>query len=205
MICGGDEIGRTQSGNNNGYCQDNEISWFDWRLDEQRHELLVFTRRLIELRREHPNLRRQKFFQGRRIDPHAAMDLEFEGRLVQDITWIRPDGEEMMEEEWGLGWVRCLGLELSGKTLDHVDSLGQRLQDDTFLILFNPHWEPIEFYMPKVHGEQAWQLVVDTRTSVESPEALVVQAGDPFTMVQRSLAVFVELEPSRTQRVTPRV
>jgi glycogen operon protein len=198
MICGGDEIGRTQGGNNNGYCQDNEISWYDWNIDETRQQMLAFTRRLIELRREHPNLRRQKFFQGRRIDPRAAMDLDVEGRHIQDIAWIRPDGEEMTEEEWGLGWVRCLGLQLSGKLLDHLDTLGQRLQDHTFLMMFNPHWEPIDFYMPAIHGEEAWQLVLDTRTADQQSEPVVVQAGAPYQMVQRSLAVFVELEPTRT-------
>jgi len=203
MICGGDEIGRTQGGNNNGYCQDNEISWYDWNIDESRQDMLAFTRRLIELRREHPNLRRQKFFQGRRIDPRAALDVELGGRHFQDVIWIRPDGEEMTQEEWSLGWVRCLGLQLSGKTLDHVDSLGQRLQDDTFLILFNPHWEPMDFYMPNLHGEDAWKLVFDTRTAGQPVESYVVQAGHSYRMVQRSLAMFAEMEPERTATTTP--
>jgi glycogen operon protein len=196
MICGGDEISRTQNGNNNGYCQDNELSWYDWNLDDPRKALLAFTQRLIEMRKEHPNLRRQKFFQGRRIDPHAALDLEVaSGRHVQDITWVRPDGQEMTEEEWVQGWVRCLGLQLSGKTLDHVDALGQQVTDDTFLILFNPHWEPIDFYMPSYHGEECWQLLLDTRTA-EAAQPLIVPAGEPYTLISRSLALFCEHEQS---------
>src|SRR5262249_36547418 len=102
MLCGGDEIGRTQQGNNNAYCQDNEISWYDGALDEPRRALLAFTRRLIELRQRHPNLRRRKFFQGRPI----------RGSDVKDITWLSPDGTEMTEEDWAAGWQRCFGMRL---------------------------------------------------------------------------------------------
>lgn len=186
MICGGDEIGRTQGGNNNAYCQDNEISWYHWNLSKLDEDLLAFTRFLIDLRKEHPNLRRQKFFQGRRIDPS--------GEHNQDITWLRPDGEEMDANEWGLGWVRCLGLQFSGKTLDHVDALGQQLLDKTFLILFNPHWEPIKFFMPKLYGERAWSLVFDTRSPKPPSDPVECPAGDPYELENRSLAVFTAIE-----------
>jgi glycogen operon protein len=186
MICGGDEIGRTQRGNNNGYCQDNELSWYDWKLDQRSEDLLDFTRMLIDLRKEHPNLRRQKFFQGRRIDPH--------GEHNQDITWLRPDGEEMTAEEWGLGWVRSLGLQLSGKTLDHVDSLGNQVIDKTFLILFNPHWESIQFYLPNLYGEKAWCLVLDTRFTEQPEDPPECAAGQPYEVIPRSLAVFTAVE-----------
>ncbi len=193
MICGGDEIGRTQFGNNNAYCQDNEISWYDWTLGEQEKELLSFTQFLIELRREHPNLRRQKFFQGRRIDPHKATGEDIDGRHYQDITWIRPDGEEMTEEEWNLGWVRCLGVQLSGRMLDHIDALGNRIRDETFLICLNPHWEPIKFYMPKTQGEKAWRLCLDTRVS--GPwDPIEIAAGEAYDLENRSLAVFTEVD-----------
>ena len=99
MICGGDEIGRTQRGNNNAYCQDNELSWYDWKLDRSARELLAFVQRLIQLRREHPVLRRRRFFQGRRI----------RGSEVKDLAWFRPDGKEMTDEDWNKGYVRCLG------------------------------------------------------------------------------------------------
>jgi glycogen operon protein len=117
-----------------------------------------------------------------------------DGRHVQDLTWVRPDGEEMTEEEWGLGWVRCLGLKLSGRTLDHVDTLGQPVIDKTFLILLNPHWEPIDFYMPKMHGEKAWRLCLDTRVARKVDDDFLIEAGQPFTLIPRSLAVFTEVE-----------
>ena len=200
MICGGDEIGRTQGGNNNGYCQDNDISWYDWNFDQFDKQMLEFTRMLIELRKEHPNLRRQKFFQGRRIDPRKGMDVELEGRHFHDITWLRPDGEEMTEEEWSLGWVRCFALQLSGKTLDHVNALGQRVEDETYLIMFNPHWQSIDFYLPKTQGEQRWKLLFDTRVSHAADSDLALDAGTPYELIERSLAVFIEL-PGPSDRV----
>ncbi len=99
MILGGDEISRTQNGNNNAYCQDNEITWVDWRLDGCKISLLEFTQKLIQFRRDHPSLHRRKFYQDRAI----------RGTEEKDIVWLRPDGQEMTDEEWGLGWVRCLG------------------------------------------------------------------------------------------------
>jgi glycogen operon protein len=195
MICGGDELGRTQNGNNNAYCQDNEISWYDWNLDGSRQALLEFTQRLIFLRREHPNLRRKKYFQGRSIAPASVQYVEVGGRTVHDITWIRPDGHEMTADEWSAGWVRCLGLQLCGTTLDHVDALGQPLIDDTFLILFNPHWEPIEFYMPREHGAQQWRVLLDTRTH-ESIADTVVGAGEFYSVIPRSLVLLCEVRRS---------
>jgi glycogen operon protein len=192
MICGGDEISRTQYGNNNAYCQDNDISWFDWNLDERREALLMFTRRVIELRREHPNLRRRKFFQDRSIRKDSAIGAGGEP-IGKDIMWIRPDGEEMTDEEWGLGWVRCIGLQLSGRNLDHVDALGQPLRDNTYLIMVNPHWEPIRFWLPNGSSERRWTLVLDTRTAAV-PEPSPVKTGEFYELIPRSLAVFCELE-----------
>ena len=189
MICGGDEIGRTQNGNNNAYCQDNEISWYDWNLDEAKRALLDFTRRVIELRREHPNLRRRKFFQDRPIDPAHKQDRDIGGgRHVKDIAWYRPDGEEMTNDEWGAGWVRCLGLQLSGKTLDEMNQFGQPITDNTFLFMLNPHHEPIKFYMPKNDDVKEWDLVMDSR----SPETLVsarVAPGQPYELIAYSAAL----------------
>ena len=191
MICGGDEIGRTQGGNNNAYCQDNEVSWYDWNLDEANKALYDFTRRLIELRREHPNLRRRKFFQDRSIKPTDAARAESKGHVRRDIAWIRPDGHEMTEDEWTAGWVRCIGLELSGRLLDHVDSLGQPVSDETFLIMLNPHWEPIDFYLPGEDGERRWKLLLDTRTPAK-PDPCVVESGKPYQLVNRSLTLWCE-------------
>ena len=189
MICGGDEIGRTQRGNNNAYCQDNEISWYDWSVDEARETLRDFTCRLIELRKQHPNLRRRKFFQDRPIDPAHKQDRDIGGgKRAKDIAWYRPDGEEMTNDEWGSGWVRCLGVQLSGKTLDQVNQFGQPITDDTYLFMLNPHHESIKFYMPKSDEVAQWEMVMDTST----PEPLVaarVAPGDPYELIPYSAAL----------------
>ncbi len=189
MICGGDEIGRTQQGNNNAYAQDNEISWFDWNLTDAKRSLLDLARQLIKLRLDHPNLRRRNFFQGRAISPTGAQRREVSGGTVSDISWIRPDGNEMAEDEWNAGWVRCLGIELSGKTLDQVDNLGQQIEDATFLILVNPHVEPIRFYLPRSGQILQWQLVLDTRYTA-MPEGQTKESGSFYELIPRSLAVF---------------
>jgi isoamylase len=191
MICAGDEVSREQKGNNNAYCQDNELTWHDWNLDQHKTALFEFTRRLIALRRDHANLHRRKFFQDRQIKPTESRRAEIKGRNVRDIAWIRPDGEEMAEEEWGLGWVRCLGLQLSGFMLDDVNSLGQPIVDDTFLILLNPHWESIQFYLPQGPQGGCWELLVDTCES-EVPGSQRVCGGKPYKLDSRSAALFRE-------------
>jgi isoamylase len=190
MICGGDEIGRTQRGNNNAYAQDNEISWFNWKLDERQCSLLRFTRRLVELRLKHPNLHRRKFFQDRGISPGDAQR-ETNGHGEQDIMWLRPDGGEMSPEEWHAGWVRCIGLQLSGRTLNDVNGVGEPVTDDTFLLLFNPHTGPIQFYMPPREGT-AWEVLLDT-TLPEREDRPVVKSGDFYDMPPRSTALLREL------------
>ncbi|HEV2046742.1 MAG TPA: glycogen debranching enzyme GlgX, partial [Chthoniobacterales bacterium] len=151
MLLGGDEFGRTQHGNNNAYCQDNEISWFKWERDEKQNQLLEFTKRLIQLRREHPVFRRPKFFRGRRIRESE----------IKDVMWFNPGGEEMSEEEWSSPFVRCLGMLLSGDAADVLNFQGEPVRDDTFLLLINAHHEPIPFMLP---GEEhlEWELILDT-------------------------------------------
>jgi glycogen operon protein len=190
MICGGDEIGRTQKGNNNAYAQDNEISWFNWDIDERKQKLLEFTRRLVQLRREHPNLHRRKFFQDRTIDP-ATPQRRVNGREEKDITWLRPDGGEMTSEEWNAGWVRCIGFQLNGRTLEDLNSVGEAIRDDSFLILLNPHHEPIRFFMPPRPGT-AWELLLDSAEPGRS-ENPVIAAGEPFDLIARSTAILREL------------
>jgi glycogen operon protein len=187
MLCAGDELGRTQEGNNNGYCQDNELSWLDWTHTPDRAALLTFVREIIQLRRQHPNLRRRKYFQGRAINPAQRQSREIGGGTVADIRWLRPDGNEMTEEEWTAGWVRCIGVELSGKTLDDVNQIGEAIEDDTFLIMLNPHHEPIVFYLPPCPDGGEWRLVLDTRCPAHTPEA----AGrDKYELIPRSMAIF---------------
>ena len=190
MICGGDEIGRTQRGNNNAYAQDNETSWFNWDLDEQARLLLDFTRRLVEFRRQHPNLHRRKFFQDRPINP-GTPQRQVDGRQEQDIIWLRPDGGEMTNEEWNAGWVRCIGVCLNGRTLEDVNGVGEPVRDETYMILFNPHTEPIRFFMPMRPGT-AWELEIDTAFP-EKAEKPVIPSGEYYEMVPRSTAVLREL------------
>src|SRR5690349_11816858 len=178
MLCGGDELGRTQAGNNNAYCQDNEISWYDWALDERRQALLAFTRRLIELRQRHPNLRRRKFFQGRPI----------RGSGVKDITWFSPDGTEMTEEDWAAGWQRCFGMRL-GEQLGEVDERGELIVDDVLLILLNAYHEPLPFTLPPARDGERWELVVDTARPELAEGAVGLDPGARFEMAARSLTL----------------
>jgi isoamylase len=191
MICGGDEIGRTQKGNNNAYAQDNDVSWFDWRLDGRAKSLLEFTTRLVEIRRQHPNLHRRKYFQDRSILPGSTAEREVDGRKEQDITWLRPDGDEMTPDEWTAGWVRCIGLQLSGRTLDDVNGVGESIRDETFMILLNPHTESIKFYMPRRQGT-AWEVILDS-AQPERTEKPVIPPGDPYELIARSTALLREL------------
>jgi isoamylase len=190
MICGGDEIGRTQKGNNNGYAQDNEIGWYNWNLTDRRKSLLEFTRKLVELRRQHPNLHRRKFFQDRNINPGQSQR-PVNGHTEPDITWLRPDGEEMTEEEWNAGWVRCIGVYLNGRTLDDVNGVGEPIRDESYLIMFNPHHEPIQFYMPRRAGV-AWQVVLDS-ADPDGTGKPPIGPSTPYQLVARSSAVLREL------------
>jgi isoamylase len=179
MLSHGDEIGRTQQGNNNAYCQDNEISWLDWNLDARKSSLLDFTRRLIALRREHPNFRRPKFFQDRAI----------RGAAERDVTWLRPDGEEMTDAEWGEGWVRVVGLCLGSDALPEVDEQGNQVTDDTFLILFNGYHEPVPFVLPARLSAERWQLLLDTSKDAVAKRMRSLQAGQKYKLKERSLVL----------------
>ena len=162
MLTGGDEWGRTQKGNNNAYCQDNEISWFDWTRDEKQNQFLDFTRKLIWFRKAHPAFRRPKFLRGRRI----------RGSEIRDVMWFNPGGSEMTDEEWASPFVRCLGMLLSGDTVDVVSFEGEPVRDDTFLLLINAHYEPIPFVLPGQENLE-WQLILDTM----DPDGFLAEPG----------------------------
>jgi glycogen operon protein len=179
MLLAGDEIGRTQQGNNNAYCQDNEISWVDWQLDGARRQLLAFTQLLIELRHRHPVLQRRKFFQGRSI----------RGSEVKDLTWFRPDGKEMSDEDWANLAARCLGLRLAGDAIAEVDDRGRRIVDDTLLILLNAHHEPIPFVLPAHRARVRWEFVLDTREAAGQRRQRLMRGGETYTLEARSLAL----------------
>jgi len=180
MICGGDEIGRTQRGNNNAYCQDNELSWYDWKLDRSSRDLFAFVQRLIALRREHPVLRRRRFFQGGRIW----------GSEVKDLAWFRPDGKEMTEDDWNKGYVRCLGLRLAGDAIEEKDEKGRRIIGDTLLILLNAHHEALPFIMPAHKRGVRWEPLLETVAKEEGKAPGLFKGGDSLNLEARSLAVF---------------
>ena len=179
MITGGDEMGRTQGGNNNAYCQDNEISWLDWELDERRHDLLAFTRRVSALRRDHPIFHRRKFFQGEKI----------RGSELEDVKWLRPDGQEMDDEDWGTHFVRSFGMLLGGDALMEWDDEGRRVLDDTFLLLFNAADHPLEFVLPPTPQPTRWETMLDTARPDAEQAADVHDAGATLELADRSLRV----------------
>jgi isoamylase len=178
MLLAGDEIGRTQRGNNNAYCQDNETSWVDWNLDRTRRELLEFTRELTRIFHQHPVLRRRNFFQGRRI----------RGSEVKDLAWFRPDGHEMTDEDWNNPFARCLGLRLAGDAIEEVDARGNRIVDDTLLILLNAHHEPMPFILPAHRRKVRWQVVLDT-SKPQLKQHPLRRGGDAYELEARSLAL----------------
>jgi len=177
MLLSGDEMGRTQQGNNNAYCQDGELAWLHWNLDHRRRALLEFTRRLIHFRQAHPDLRRHKFFQGRPI----------RGSAVKDIVWVRADGAEMTDEEWGAGWMRTLGVRLDGDAMDVVNEKGQHVTDDTLLILLNAYHEAVPFALPAYVSGVRWAVEFDTARPALKEGGQVVPGGESVTLAGRSL------------------
>ncbi|MGI0487529.1 glycogen debranching protein GlgX [Pantanalinema rosaneae CENA516] len=151
MIVSGDELQRTQKGNNNAYCQDNDISWLNWELQDQREDFINFCRELIYFRRQHPVFRRRKWFQGQAI------------RGVPDIGWYNPDGGEMTQEQWEIGYIKSIAVFLNGNRIPSPGPQGQRISDDSFLLLFNAYWETIEFTLPSEFQNDEWSMVIDTK------------------------------------------
>jgi isoamylase len=184
MLLAGDERGHTQNGNNNTYCQDNELSWLDWEFDDEQRDLLEFTKAAIELFKKEPVLRRRKFFQGRRI----------RGSEVKDITWFRHDGAELDEQDWTTPVTRCFGIRLAGDALDEVNQRGQPITGNTLLLLFNAHYETLDFVLPN-HRHDRWELALDTRFGRGRPEKQTLcEPGKPYTLESRSLAIFRDLK-----------
>src|SRR3954451_15433643 len=176
MICHGDELGRTQDGNNNGYCQDNEITWMDWaKVDE---ELVAFTQRVSQLRHEHPVFRRRRFFDGR---PTRR------GEGLPDIAWFTPDGQEMTEDDWESGFGRSISMYLNGDGIPDRDHRGQRVVDGSFLLCFSAHDEAIDFTVPREEDGASWAVVIDTMTA--TAEEHVVKPGDTISVGPRALVV----------------
>ena len=187
MLCGGDELGRTQQGNNNAYCQDNDISWFDWKLDHTQRHLLEFTQHLIAFRKRHPVLRRRRFFQGRHI----------RGSEVKDISWFKPDGKEMTDDDWNAGYSKSLALRLAGDAMAETDEKGRAIVDDTLLIIINAHHAPLAFTLPAHKREVRWQPILDTSVTAGSERLVTnLKGGGRYELEARSIAV---LQLSRRQ------
>jgi glycogen operon protein len=177
MLVAGDEMGRTQKGSNNAYCQDNEISWVNWKLDAPQQQLLDFTRYLTGLFSQHPALRRRTFFYGRKIRNHK----------IKDISWFRPDGNEMADEDWRNPEIRCIGERIAGDAIEATDEHGDLIVDDTLLILPNAYYTPISFVLPATSPQQHWEIVLDTEEPSGRREAAPGLLKDSYELPPRSL------------------
>jgi glycogen operon protein len=179
MISHGDEIGRTQRGNNNVYCQDSEISWMDWSLAEKNADLLAFTRKVVQLRKSHPVFRRRRFFEGEPIRT---------GDQVRDIAWLTPAGNEMTPEDWGSGLDKCVAVFLNGDAIPAPNERGERVVDDSFLLCFNAHSKAVNFVAPDNSYAEEWTAALDTADPTGATQ-LVVKAGEKLSLQARSLLV----------------
>lgn len=181
MLVAGDEFGRTQQGNNNAYCQDNEISWLNWAHTDEG--LLAYTRKLIQFRKDHPAFRRRKWFQGQPI----------KGIGLEDIAWFLPEGNEMSEENWNHDFARSLGVFLNGKGLHHVGPEGQPITDDNFYLIFNAHHESLDYVIPEKIYAKGWRKVLDTAlegfvdVAIQDEEEKISVQGRSIVLLQHTL------------------
>jgi isoamylase len=179
MLLHGDELGRTQGGNNNGYCQDDEITWIDWEnVDEG---LLEFTKLVTKLRTDHPTFRRRRFFHGRPVRRE-------EGDPVQDIAWLTPAGEVMDDDDWDVGFAKSLAMYLNGHGIRETDERGEDVIDDCFYLAFNASHDPIDFTLPSSDYAEGWTVVVDT-AELDDVEPVQVKAGETLTIAARATVV----------------
>jgi isoamylase len=182
MLLGGDELGRTQRENNNAYCQDNEISCIDWaNVDE---ELLEFARALIRFRLDHPILHRRRFFQGRPVRGSGGLS---------DIAWIRPDGQAMSEEDWNVAYARSLTVFLNGQAIRDPGPGGERIVDDSFVLLFNAHYEPMQFVLPDGRWEGTAREIIRTGIGMLN-DGPIRKSGDEVHVDARELVVLELLD-----------
>ncbi|MEY8016666.1 glycogen debranching protein GlgX [Mycobacterium servetii] len=177
MIAHGDELGRSQNGNNNVYCQDSELSWMDWSLADKNSDLLAFARKVTTLRKQHPVFRRRRFFEG---EPIRTAD------ELRDIAWLTPDGREMTHEDWGKTLHKCVAVFLNGEAITAPDARGERVVDDSFLLCFNADERTLEFVMPHADYAQEWTVELDTNDPVGEADQ-VVNAEEKITVPSRSL------------------
>jgi glycogen operon protein len=158
MLLGGDELGRTQRGNNNAYCQDNDISWFDWNLDDRANQLLAFTKKLVQLRRNYPILRRSRFFTGQHDE---QLD-------ISDVTWINTDGDTMQPSDWDSSWAKCFGMLLDGRC--RKTAMARHGGDETVLVVMNSYEDGVNFKLPHTSAGSKWLLLLDTNCADTAPD-----------------------------------
>ena len=186
MVLGGDELTRTQRGNNNAYCQDNELSWLDWSPDARREEFVEFTRRIINLRRQHPVFSRRRYVQ---VDTLTAEGLK-------EIIWLNPEGQEMNEGDWQQEFARCVGVYLAGGAIERRGRRGEPIKDNNFLLLLNAHHETITFRIAEVLSDKAWTTVLDTALDGDPFAQRRVAAGEAYPLQGRSLVLLEETAPA---------
>jgi glycogen operon protein len=193
MISHGDEIARTQRGNNNAYCQDNEITWIDWELDERRVELLEFTRKVLAIRQSNPVLRRRRFFRGQAVGESGA----------KDLTWLRADGHEMTQDDWHDARHRVLGMLIDGDATDETDARGRPIRGDTLLVLLNAGAKLVRFAIPAQNVAGRWAVLVDTALP-ELPDTQLAASTTRVALQPHSLMLLAyrhTREGARAQRL----
>jgi len=185
MLLAGDEVLRSQGGNNNGYCQDNELTWIDWA--DADTDLLDFTKSVSALRAAHPVFRRRRFFSGKPVGRRGQAGLP-------DIAWFTPEGTEMTGEDWGSGFAKSVGVFLNGQGIPDRDARNQRIVDDSFLLCFNAHYEDIEYTLPSKKFAAAWRPVIDTRTDKPDQDA-TLKARVKIPVEARTVIVLQAVAP----------
>jgi glycogen operon protein len=189
MLLAGDELGKSQRGNNNAYCHDNELTWLDWELTPEEEDFLRFVQRCVGIRREQPVFHRRKWFQGRGI----------RGAGVSDISWFEPTGREMSDQAWSADFVRCLGVRYAGDTIGEVDERGEPIVGDTLFLMLNAYWEDLPFTLPTAREGHVWQTLLDTAFP-EAPSR-VLGGGDVYTLRGRSLALLRAINAAEAGQV----
>jgi glycogen operon protein len=187
MLLAGDELSHTQQGNNNAYCQDNELTWLNWELTEEQQEFCDFVRAVIHIQRTQPVFQRRKFFHGRAMQ---------EG--IRDIAWFDPSGQAMTEDSWNMGDIRCLGVQLAGDLIGELDERGEHIVGDTMLLLMNAHYEVVSFSLPALKEGQQWERLLDTADTLGGP--LHYTGEQQYELPGRSMAV---LRTRALQEVVP--
>ena len=186
MLLAGDELSHTQQGNNNTYCQDNELTWLNWQLSDDKRNFLEFVKQIISIRRRQPVFQRRKFFQGRSIY----------GNEIGDITWFEPSGQPMREEAWNAGFNQCFGMRMLGDMIGDVDERGQEIKGDSILLLINAFHEPIPFKIPSQlrRQRQRWQRLIDT--ALPDAEQIWFASGKAYDLKGRSMVIFRTVPPN---------